>query len=584
MIIHEVIIHNFRSIKDANIKLKNYSLLVGENNAGKTNIITAIRIFFNDNIQFEEERDFPKFHVDDDQESWIEIHFKTTDEEQNELKENYRTDNNILKVRRYLKSDNYVKSNQSNIYGYENCKLSKEQFYITKGSKNKLGNITYIPPVSTSDETFKLSGPSPFRNIVNFVFNGAILNSPSFKLLNESIDEFNKNVMGKPAENDGTSLNDIKKDMDENIKSWGVEFGMEINELQPQEIVKSLFSYHLTEKTLEKNVDINSVGDGLQRYLIYNLIKLSSKYVKKTDKGNNNIFNNFNLLLFEEPELFLHLSQQIELNNSLAKLADDNNQILISTHSPVFVSKNIADLPSLVSVKKNIETKTFQLDSNDVDKLFDDNSSFFKKCYNIYNDPEASKNLKDAIKRHNLINTKNPNKLNYDDKLSEESLKYMLWIDSERASSLFAKHVIICEGPTEKIAFNYLIDTLSCFPCKDVYILDAMGKYNIHRYMNLFGKLGISHSVLYDKDSNAEFQEFVNNFITGNKNAYTKTIETFKKDIEGFLGIESPSRKSRKPRKDQKPLNLLIKLKNNEISDKKINELMDKLKRLCNHD
>jgi len=96
MIIHEVIIRNFRSIKDINIKLKNYSLLVGENNAGKTNIITAIRIFFNDDIQFNEEVDFPKFNIDRDQESWIEIHFKTTNEEQNELKEDYRTDDNIL--------------------------------------------------------------------------------------------------------------------------------------------------------------------------------------------------------------------------------------------------------------------------------------------------------------------------------------------------------------------------------------------------------------------------------------------------------------------------------------------------------
>ncbi len=96
--------------------------------------------------------------------------------------------------------------------------------------------------------------------------------------------------------------------------------------------------------------------------------------------------------------------------------------------------------------------------------------------------------------------------------------------------------------------------------------------------MNLFDKLGISHSVLYDRDSNKEFEEFVNNFINGNKNNYTKTIETFPKDIEGFLGIKLPKRK------EQKPLSLLIKLKNEEISTEKINELMKKLRKLCKYD
>ena len=574
MRIHEIVIHNFRSIKDVNIKLKNYSLLVGENNAGKTNIITAIRIFFNDDIQFDEKNDFPKFEVDGDQESWVEIHFQTTDEEQIELNENYRTNDNILKLRRYLKSDNYVKSNQSNIYGYENSRLSKNQFYLTKGSsKNKLGNITYIPPVSTLDETFKLSGPSPFRNIVNFVFNGVIINSPSFQLLNESVDKFNQTVKDEGSNNvDSISLKEIEKDMDEKIKSWGIEFEMQIEKLQPQEIVKSLFSFHLKDKTLGKDVEINYVGDGLQRYLIYNLIKLSSKYVKKKDERKTGIFNNFNLLLFEEPEVFLHLSQQVELNNSLANLANGNNQILISTHSPIFVSKNIEDLPSLVSVKKNISTKTFQLDSEDVQQLFYDNNLFFEKCNNIYNNPETNDSLKRRIKNLHLIKSE---ALNDDDKLNEESVEYILWIDSERASSLFAKHVIICEGATEKIAFNYLINTLQRSPCKRVYVLDAMGKYNIHRYMNLFEKLGISHSVLYDKDSNKEFQDFVNDFINRNKNIYTKTIDTFPEDIEGFLGINSPARK------DQKPLNLLIKLKNNEIDTEKINKLMNKLEKLC---
>ncbi len=53
MQLQRVKIHNFRSILDADFDLEKYSLLVGENNAGKTNIITALIIFYEDDIKFE---------------------------------------------------------------------------------------------------------------------------------------------------------------------------------------------------------------------------------------------------------------------------------------------------------------------------------------------------------------------------------------------------------------------------------------------------------------------------------------------------------------------------------------------------
>jgi putative ATP-dependent endonuclease of the OLD family len=98
-------IHNFRSIKDVTINLDDYSLLIGENNVGKTNIITALRLFYEDEgIKYNESTDFPKFQTEDN-ESWIEIEFFTTNDEQQSLKEEYRSNDNILKVRKYFKSD-----------------------------------------------------------------------------------------------------------------------------------------------------------------------------------------------------------------------------------------------------------------------------------------------------------------------------------------------------------------------------------------------------------------------------------------------------------------------------------------------
>ena len=93
--------------------------------------------------------------------------------------------------------------------------------------------------------------------------------------------------------------------------------------------------------------------------------------------------------------------------------------------------------------------------------------------------------------------------------------------------------------------------------------------------MNLFGKLGITHSVLYDSDNNKDIQGIVNDFLNSMKNGYTKEICTFDSDFEQFLGIEPLSRK------DLKPLNVLKNLKNSEISNEKMEELKEMFNKLC---
>lgn len=572
MKIQTVSLHNFRSIKDAKVSLGDYSILVGENNAGKTNVLTALRIFYEDDIKYEEDRDFPKFPTDG--ESWIELEFLTTQKEQMNLNESFKSIDNILKVRRYFKSDKYANGHHKNIYGYENGTLSNKLFTGAKNfSHSNFGRVIYIPDISMSNEALKLSGPSPFKTLVNFVFNNVLTQSPSFQSLNAKVHDLNNDFM-KESSDDGISLNDLKDRINRELQSWGVEFGMRINQLQPQDIIKSLFSYYLEDKGLSKDVDINSLGQGIQRHLIYTLIKLSSEYVKKGKGDKDYLLPDTILLLFDEPEAFLHPSQQIQLNNDLNQLAKaDGQQVLISTHSPTFVSKNIEDIRSILCVKReNAMTNIFQLSLDDVERLKNENYSFFKKFSEILKDESVDSSLKKKIKSLKLAEE------NFDTekKLEEESLKYFMWLDAERTASFFAKHVIICEGATEKVAFEYLINSsLDDYVEKHVYILDSMGKFNIHRYMNLFGKLGITHSVLYDSDNNKDIQGIVNDFLNSMKNGYTKEICTFDSDFEQFLGIEPLSRK------DLKPLNVLKNLKNSEISNEKMEELKEMFNKLC---
>ena len=46
MQVEEITIHNFRSIPDATIRVGDYGLLIGPNNAGKSNVVDGLRIFY----------------------------------------------------------------------------------------------------------------------------------------------------------------------------------------------------------------------------------------------------------------------------------------------------------------------------------------------------------------------------------------------------------------------------------------------------------------------------------------------------------------------------------------------------------
>lgn len=566
MHILKITIHNFRSFKNEEFLLDKYSLLIGENNVGKTNVVSALRIFYEE-IKFDAKSDFPKFDTDDS-ESWIEIDFKTTEDEQLNLKDEYKNSNSILKVRKYLKSDdvNLVKPAQSNIYAYENEVLSQNLFYGAKNiSSAKLGNIIYIPESSKTDDGFKMSGPSPLREMVSFVMNRAVKTSPSFSTLQTSFDKFNKAFRSESSK-DGFSINDLVKDINQNLSQWEINFGLEINPISTSDIVKNLVSHWIEDNQLNgAKININLFGQGLQRHLIYTLIRLGSRYIEKKSETKKEFSPDFTLILFDEPEAFLHPAQQELLNMSLNELSlDYAQQILITTHSPIFVSKNIDNLPSLIRIlREKGSSNAHQISSADLNAIFDANSGLYKKFHGLLLDSNTPDALKNKIKKRNFASDTEDDA----QKIEEESLRYALWLDYDRASSFFAKHVIICEGSSEKVFLDHLLNSQwTELKNKNIYCLDALGKFNIHRYMNLFDKLGISHSILFDKDDD-QIHEIVNDFLSANKNSHTRAFHSFDKNLETFLNIPISNRS------DKKPLNVMWHYIKGKIATEKVDEL-----------
>ena len=94
-------IHNFRSIIDADIEVHDYTMIVGANNAGKSNVLAALRAFYED-IKCTAE-DSPKVGKSSD-ETWVELTFRLTEAEWVSLADKYKegVTDHTLTLRRYF--------------------------------------------------------------------------------------------------------------------------------------------------------------------------------------------------------------------------------------------------------------------------------------------------------------------------------------------------------------------------------------------------------------------------------------------------------------------------------------------------
>jgi len=372
---------------------------------------------------------------------------------------------------------------------------------------------------------------------------------------------------------DGLSLKNIEDKINDSLREWNVKFNVNIEPIGPDEVIKSLVKTNFMDETLKKEMNVTQYGLGLQRHLVYTLIKIASQIEKETEEESDNkkdFLPDFTLILFEEPELFLHPTQQEILNVGLRNLASEENyQVLVTTHSPIFVSRNIEEVSSIIKLKREEAiTRIFQITKEKRDELIKSNNEFFVMLKSKLDDPQVDDETKKNIKK--MIGETEEER-----RLGEESIRYLSWLDSERCCAFFADIVLICEGATEKVFIDYLIrNRVQKLNERKIYVLDAMGKYNIHRYMNLLKELGIYHSVLMDKDKNRNIHKFVNEFIVNNKNEYTKKVDFFESNIEDFLGVPQVGQDWKKP------INILWHYFNKKIEEEKLKELNEKIEQL----
>lgn len=565
MKLRNIHIHNFRSIHDSSFDLEDFALMVGANNSGKTTVLSAIlALYEKDGFKFIADRDFP-FGVSGDEDSWIDATYELSQSEYESLAEHYRLSNQRLKVRKYFKTADKIdgKSVQGNLVGYtSDSELHDKLFYGPKSVQNgKIGDLIYIPAVSKVDDHAKTTGPSALRDLLNTILKDLFEKSPAFKKFADDFQHFSSNVKSDTTDS-GASINDLEGEISSRLKNWSTTFELNFKTPSASDIVKSLAQYNLFDDVFGEKHTAEQFGSGFQRHFIYSLIEVAASFDRVKPQAAKKEFQpDYTLLLFEEPEAFLHPPQQMKLAAGLRSLGGSpTKQVICSTHSPHFVSAEASSISSIVRLRRDRGiTRAFQVSRQTWEKLADKNQNI------------------------NLIKQVCPDferELGQDD--SEdcmEGIKYFLWLNPDRCGMFFAQHVIFVEGPSELGLINRLLGDRKLEIPQGTCVVDCIGKFNVHRFMNLAIEMGIDHVVIIDDDngSNKPSRSALNELISKTRSKeFTLGMEMIRGNLEQLLGLERSEM-----RRWCKPWHLIYLYDSGKIGADKINSFCAIINGVC---
>jgi hypothetical protein len=206
------------------------------------------------------------------------------------------------------------------------------------------------------------------------------------------------------------------------------------------------------------------------------------------------------VLLIEEPELYLSPHAQRHLYRLLRALSQAGNQILYSTHAPVFLSVDKLDELALVRHTPKEGTSLFQ--------------------------PEP---LAEA-----------------------ETFRALSEFDRDRAELFLARCAVLVEGRTEKLTFPLVFDALGVDPDKEgILVLECGGKGNMPLFARICNACRIPYVVVHDRDATrgqrpVESERVVNRQIR--EVAGSRRTVVLTPDFESVSGLRASNR-GRKPEK-----------------------------------
>jgi len=498
-------IKGFRSIREITLDMDDFMCLIGQNNHGKSNIFYALDLFLSSTTRgvtpeiffrspteemkeiiiegrFEELSNAEmqklgpwtvdgtltvrkKYWIGDDgkpqvtyealmripKEEWLREDF--SDYSKRDVVSNLPISEFLPKTGRITKSiykeaiNKYIQTHEDEIEWMQQSRVNPAGY--KKVLDGYLPEFYLMPAVRDVTDETKTSGATLLSRLLNIIIGRIAEQNPTFKRLQESVQEIKSLIEGKTPNEKLAEIKEIEERLKQELSPWDVELSIGVE--APD--IKRIFQLG-TNITLDDGIPtrVDKKGHGLQRSLIFALMRVWADEARRgripedeESKERSCIF------AFEEPELFLH-PQMCRATYESLKQISRTDQIFICTHSPHFI--DIEDYKYLVVVNKpNLEIGT-QV-----------------KC--------AHKELfKDEKKRRfNMIRFFNP----------------------DRNELFFARKVVLVEGATEKAVLPLLGRRIGCFDHR-VSIINCGSKFNLTLFIKVLNAFEIPYLVIYDED------------------------------------------------------------------------------------
>ncbi len=310
--IRRISIRNFRSIIELEMTATDLTIVVGDNDCGKSNVLRSLNLFFNG----ETNPGIP-FNFGDDYNRFAEAKVKRAPEIEVildlELPESYRKNNgDLIRWRKRWRADGL--QDESEYWGIRRERRKRaqgfsEQVVEIEGRSRVPALLSrirfeYVPAVRSAEF---------FRNLRGRIF--AVIAAASEQTVRESSGKFEAVISNAVS----GLLHDI---------------GLELRDVSRLSLPNDLTPLFQSLDFLagEKSISLDNRGDGIKaRY-----IPLILKFIAERSRDTAGIAPTF-IWAYEEPENNLEFRRAQALADAFHKLAEDElSQVILTTHSPVF--------------------------------------------------------------------------------------------------------------------------------------------------------------------------------------------------------------------------------------------------------
>lgn len=312
MLIRHITIENYRSIKRVDIPVNDMLALVGPNNAGKTNILSALNLVLGEKWPSRQSLDSSDwFECRTDQEIRIEIFFRD-----NEW--------NIEKFGFYA-----TDSHDSRKVWFHG---GHKEYSLTNEHRGRFP-LVYIDASRSFESTFSSSRWSLFGRIVRHLNDDFVSVAPQ-----ETKQAVERHLSDAQSLLKTDLYNAFEKSITDafmdQVKLTTHQVRLRFSTFDPLNFYKSLQPI-LFEGDREKNP--SEVGSGMRNLIVLALFRAYAE-----------TFRGKAIIAIEEPEIYLHPHARRSLAELFERISGAGTQVLFSTHSATFINVARSDRIALV--------------------------------------------------------------------------------------------------------------------------------------------------------------------------------------------------------------------------------------------